>query len=282
MFTWAWEQSLDQYLRHSDEDRRHASFYRRKLAPRLRALLRGRSVRWLEIGPGPGTKTFALLRSMRSVQLGPVDLTMLEPSAHWRRGLKRSRILWSASNGAIKCHLVALPAEEYFRSRARRTSVPWSLVTAIHVTYDWPVVGALASWAGKVPLVARPVFVVIAESPRSDFARIRRVAARRLGVHMPQSFVSRFRLAIEGFGYRTERYEIAPQHCRVPVTELLDDDSHWLFSLLLGKPVSSWGSAAKREAFRGLVHEFVRERAGGRFSVPDAAVVAYPPRRLNT
>lgn len=158
--------NLDYFLEHAEEDQKDpAAFLKqyRRIAPPRRA-----SIRWLDVGTGPGTKNITILQGLNGHEglhsSHEVSMDVVEPSADWQRRLQENfddAGLESVINAAYRT------TWEEFKEQ---NTMSYDLATFFHSLYGI----APQSWSHIPEVLGEDgTGCVVVESETSDLHRIK-------------------------------------------------------------------------------------------------------------
>jgi hypothetical protein len=263
-----WDETLLPYLASSNEDEVVVSAFERSVAPILNA--ESQHI-WLEVGPGPASKSLGIASSLGAHNIGSRPI-FLEPSELWRKYLASEEIGTTIKrrlgHNLILCSDTMMTAN-YDRLLARRANL---LVTCTHVIYDDEATRGIQRLASFIEDRIEPTLLfLVLESEVSDFHVLRRLLsaegfsvpeARRRGLHD---------LIIDmGWGASTTTSSVA-KTCRVEKEDL----SRWFLPFLLGIPKGQYELMAEsdRNHAESVVENFVKSRASASLRVSDDVTV---------
>lgn len=279
----SWADSIDTYLFSSNEDERIISFFQRIILPVVQVEMRQGTMKWLDIGTGPGTKTlqFAVMLA-NLVGKERVSLTMIDPLFQVKPSLMRN--LEQAAAIDVACAKAnGLTLERYVKEAAEAEVSSINLVTAIHLLYLPSLVEPMLHLADAARSRHRMLLFVVCEAPESDFQNIRSVL-RDKGISVAYSALDDFASQLQNKGFRVQRYGISNQWCRIDQERLMDDDGYWLFPFLVGCRREEFlnGERKVRETVLRVTREYVAGLPAGILNVPDAAIIAVGGRSTHT
>ena len=262
-----WNDTLLDYLHTSNEDARVVRFVSDELFPILVRI--GANIDWLEVGPGPGTKTLPIAHGLRQVTGERLrSLQMLEPSPAWRDYLR--------TNNPALVQLGKL-TEESFESHAHSASqhdgvFRPNFITCFHVLYDSLLAEEFVVFLKSLADAGGAVLAcVIVESERSDFFRMRQLLQPLTGVH-PTSAVVQLRTSIRRLGLKMTEVEVNSQHCKLSEDCETPD---WLLPFLMGCQKDQVRSLPPQIRGQGLetIRRFIIEKGRLDLDVPDTAFI---------
>lgn len=231
MDSYIFESTLNQFLANSNENENVDNFFNKNILSKLINTFQGNSkFKWLEVGPGDGSKTKLILNSLLKNQniLGELELTIIEPSKYWLYKLK-SNCLPKAIN-----HLKF--SEKSLQEFMNHNSLSdFHFITLIQVLYNQDLTEAfLDSFTASYSSKNTTLFYINLESPWSDTAMIR-YELRKIGIHTPhaQTELIKNRFLQEEIVHQT--WICDDIQCQIDTTLFFKDDSYWIFPFLLGK-----------------------------------------------
>jgi hypothetical protein len=267
---YCWTDTLLKYLRFSNEDDRVVSFLKSSVLPLL-----GRhadAIEWIEVGPGPGTKTWEVMRSLLGCAT-PVlcRARLLEPSPAWRRYLMTHRPNWLRSRGDVEV-LVDSSTFEAFAERITAAGPAPSFITILHVLYEPSLVDHAIDYLRSasrrsVPLVA----CLVVESEDGDLSILRQKLAE-LGFAVPFVAAPTIRQRLRDSGLCFTASQIGGQYCLIPTGSA---HLRWLLAFLLGcdrTALRKIPPPIRAQAYASLKAKLA-SRPGQRMCVPDIAFV---------
>jgi hypothetical protein len=260
-----WHDSLLDYLAASNEDSCAIRLFSEVVLSEVRSYRE--SISWLDVGPGPGTKTVEIYRMLQ--ETGKLARAcVLEPSRDWRRFLQAR-----ALNGEIQ--VCPLTLQRYAELERRGDYVPPNLVTLFHVVYSKSLIRTLTHYlAGRCvneDKLGPATCLVIVESEHSDFCELRRRLVS-IGCPVPVSPAERLRNAIRRTNLKFEEYRVDDKRCWVGTREVSKSD--WLLPFLTALSIREMARMPQDLVARSVscVHEFLKERPDGYLCVPDIAL----------
>lgn len=262
-----WNDTLLDYLHSSNEDERVVRFVCDELFPHLAKI--GGNINWLEVGPGPGTKTLPIAHGLREVAGERLrSLRMLEPSAAWQRFLRK--------NNPTLVQLGTL-TEESFESHAGSASQHDAVfrpnfITCFHVLYESMLAEKFAVFLKSLASTGGAVLAcVIVESEHSDFFRMRQLLQPLSGVR-PTSAVVQLRTSLRKLGLKMKEVEVNSQHCQMSEDR---ETPAWLLPFLLGCQKDQVRSLPPQIRAQGLetIRRFILEKGRLELDVPDTAFI---------
>jgi len=268
-----WDNTLLKYLELANEDVRVVQFVSERILPKV-ARLRG-SINWLEVGPGPGTKTAALFETLAALLESRLELTkLLEPCPTWITYLRNFQTLLFADSQKRKVVLENTSFEEYETELGLEGETEGSnFITFFHVLYEHKIIESTAKYlqrkaASHSPLIA----CIVIESTDSDFYRLRR-ELQALGFEVPVAAAELIPDWFSKLGIPVTINSINDQYCRIiPGCSYRD----WLLDFLLGcerRVISELSATARKEADH-LLANFIKQRSNKFLYVPDLAITA--------
>lgn len=262
-----WKDTLLNYLRLSNEDERVLGFVSSILLPAFSTL--ETPMNWLEIGPGPGTKTARIadtIRASKSIALSRSQ--MLEPSPVWRDHLRRHYPQLVDSTA-----LTDSPLEEY-AARATALSDSWqpNFITCFHVLYEADLIHVYFELLKHVYSCGRPFLAcALVEAEDSDLFKLRQKLMLR-GIVRPLPAVTLIREVAGKSGLKVREFRVNGQHLHIahdPVS------LRWFLAFLLGidtSAVEMLPETTRNECF-DEIYRFVSQKADHRLEIPDTAFV---------
>lgn len=263
----AWEDTLLSYLRVSNEDDAIVGLFE-ELSPLIRKHLDFNELRWLDVGPGPGSKTQRILGLLREAKhFDTVRMDLLEPSPIWRAHLQANGV------ASLAEHLYPDTFQSFGTSRLRN----YGLLTFIHVLHDRGNTADLVRGLDALRTQgARHVSVVVVEAEDSDLFLIRKRLAK-VGLvpnwEAPASVLPDA-LHERGLIFRLERVE--SQECCLTGSQAED---RWLYPFLLATSMDAYQqiSQALRGRVESIVDDYLEARPAGGLRVPDEAFLIFLP-----
>jgi hypothetical protein len=262
-----WGDTLLDYLRLSNEDERIIAFLACRVLPLLTHI--ADEIDWLEVGPGPGTKTLALARVMeRMSNVRLRSLRLLEPAATWRAVLRQN------CPTLLRIGELSEARFEEFARFDQKNRDPWhpNFITLFHVLYD-PVLTKEFVRHLKRQQQTRQCMLAcaIVEAERSDFFTLRAQLAP-LGLVGPCPAPRLLRDSFVQAGLAAEEIEVNGQYCQVPDNE---QSVEWLLSFLLGrgrKTLNTLPKSARSDGMK-IIHRFFAGKNRRALEVPDVAFI---------
>ncbi len=268
-----WEDTLLNYLRLSNEDERVIKFVTKRILPLVEKL--SGKIDWLEVGPGPGTKTMKILRGLESLvnsHFGIVQL--LEPCRIWRDYLCESQPSLFTSIRSRRVVMSSSSFEDYTAkfSDISGVSEP-NFITFFHVLYGHELIESTVKYLKRRVKSKSPVIVcIVVESEKSDFYRLRQKLAS-MGFEVPFSAAALIRHQLVKAGIPVTASNLNTKHCQVASCR---GYMEWLLAFLLGcsqKALSKIPPNEKAEAYNLLSH-YIHRKQNGYLTVPDLALIS--------
>lgn len=265
-----WSDTQQRYLSCSNEDERVVESFTSEVLPKIQ---RYSAIDWLEVGPGPGSKTFALYRVLLEAGMNVGSATFLEPDPNWTLEFNRlakafkERYPTGVDFAVIGAGVSALltPAEDSV------LPIP-NLITCIHVLYDEEILEAFGRYLRILlskTTSTLTAFVVI-ESEESDFYRLRQRLAEQ-GFHCPANAAPAIKATLRRLGIPFETKVIGGQTCNVSQEAL----SSWFPLFLLGVNEARFSNYSREEkhALNSTIEDYLIRRPGRSLNVPDIAFI---------
>lgn len=261
----AWGDSLLDYLHSSNEDERVVGFVTGDVLPLL-TIIEGR-VDWLEVGPGPGTKTLPIARALqRGGKEKLHSLRLLEPARIWRDFLCQKcpdLLRFGELSGAT--------FEEYALSDLKDCG-KWhpNFITCFHVLYDLGLIEEFIRHLQHQRRTGRRVLAcVIVEAERSDLFQLRQQLLP-LGQVQPCHAAPLLRKFVSQSGLSVEETEINEQYWEVPDNQ---KSMEWLLAFLLGCERKRLNEMPKKSRLDGsdIIRRFLARKNSLLLEVPDVA-----------
>lgn len=224
-----WEDTLLNYLASSNEDDCVVDFFEKHILDTCKQFS---SLNWLEVGPGPGTKTIRIMDLLSSIEFPRLDKAVAcEPSARWRAHIRKALVSYHSSYQPMlqirSCSFRTI-LKEY---AARRTALLPNLITLIHVMYDHDVLQQLSEYMTLCLRRAHSplLLLIVVESEESDLYKLRRVLSKE-AFRVPFSDPSSIRNMLTTLQVQFEEQMIKGETC--PTHVALRSD--WFLPFLLG------------------------------------------------
>ena len=221
-----WYDSLETFFSRSNENDVFS-----KYIPEAFAEFCNRSqLNWLEIGPGDGVKTGAMLEFFKdrfSIKEGKLDI--LEPDQRWVNRLREEKRIenWSET---VSVNVVATELPPFCESNTD----PYNLITAIHVLYDSTMVQPFMRLVNRCLQTVPSCSVVVAmEDENSDFFRLR-VQLQENGFKPPMSQVRQLATQFRSSGYSFRETLTEGKIFDISGFGSRQDQMDWLAMFLLG------------------------------------------------
>ncbi|MCK5026134.1 MAG: hypothetical protein KAS15_06065 [Nanoarchaeota archaeon] len=158
--------NLEYFLQHSDEDKIDSQYFLKRFSEIYGGC--PNSLRWLDVGAGPGTKPIQILKGYHGYKgllerFSRVELSVIEPSSRWQQILSgnfRRKELERIVYGKYE-----ITWEEFVSQNS------YDLITFFHSVY-----GIKIESLGKIPdfLQEKGIACVVVESPNSDLHLIKK------------------------------------------------------------------------------------------------------------
>jgi hypothetical protein len=268
MFSWN-DTELD-YLSMSNEDERVVGFVRAAILP---LLARVRSpINWLEVGPGPGTKTARIFQIFVSDQHSRLEsMRLLEPSPKWRGYLRKMQKPLFRPNKKSFVILKGIKFETYARREVISPTDPIpNFITFFHILYEKILIDEVIRYLRHRASQTKPLVAsIIVESEESDLFQLRK-RLESAGCRVPFAAAPEIRRALSKAGFPVKTTTVNRQYCMIP-----EDSSsgEWLLAFLLGctrKSVRRMSQAAKFKA-NLCVRDYINGTPRRGLQVPDVA-----------
>jgi hypothetical protein len=264
-----WSDTLQSYLSCSNEDERVIDFFKSKIVRNLR---RYSSIEWLEIGPGPGSKTFGLYEAMIESGLRICRPCALEPDPSWKPEFNRIATIFRSRYPTTIGFTIRREALGALLNPAVELKIPVpNLITCIHVLYDKEIIEQFGLYIRTLLSMNMPftAFVVV-ESEESDFYKLRQqLAAEGFQVPASASLIISDTLSRLGIGYETNI--IGEQFC------LLDPQAlaSWFLPFLLGVTDLQFShyTDAEKHVLISKIENYLLQRPSKSLDVPDIAFI---------
>jgi hypothetical protein len=260
-----WGDSLLDYLHLSNEDERVVSFVTSDVLPVLTRI--EDRIDWLEVGPGPGTKTLPIVLALQQVAKDKFrSLRLLEPAQIWRDHLRRNCPALLRLSELSEARF-----EEYARLGLERCD-KWhpNFITCFHVLYDSGLIEEFVRYLQRQQKTGRRMFAcVIVEAERSDLFQLRQQLLP-LGHVQPCLAAPLLRSSISQLGLPAEEIEVNGQHCKVPDNV---EGTDWLLAFLLGCERKTLNELPKKVRLDGsdIIRRFLARKNSRLLEVPDVA-----------
>ncbi len=260
-----WGDTLLDYLHSSNEDERVVAFVTTIVLPLLTET--EDNIDWLEVGPGPGTKTLPIMHALEPVAKAKLhSLRLLEPAPIWRDFLRR--------NCPALLQLGELSGsrfEEYARFDLERCE-QWypNFITCFHVLYDSGLTKEFLRYLQREHQTGRRMLAcVIVEAERSDFFQLRQQLLP-LGQAQPCPAAVLLRSSVSQLGLAADEMEVDGQYCEVPDDE---QSMEWLLAFLLGCERKTLNTLPKSVRLKGsdIIRRFLARKSSRVLEVPDVA-----------
>jgi len=258
-----WQETLLDYLGSSNEDDQIIKFISEIILPELSKL---EEIVWLEVGPGPGTKTKQIVQSIRKSKTTHLrQLCMVEPSLTWRE------FQTTHCPDLVKVgELLDLTFEDYVHGYSEVTRFHPNFITCIHVLYESELIDKFISYLkrcehGQSSLVS----CIIVESEQSDFYKLRK-QLKELGIVKPVQAVREIRRVLAMNEIRAVEKEIDGQSFRLQDGEQGLD---WLLQFLIGCESNKYLSLPidiKNEG-KSIIDKFIARKNSRTLDVPDTS-----------
>ena len=268
----SWADTLLNYLKLSNEDERIVNFVRSAVLVSLADLRE--SIDWLEVGPGPGTKTLQILQSYSRQGCPHLhSLRLLEPNPKWRGYLRKVQKPLFQSDKKTSVTLEGCNFERYARREMIRPTEPIpNFITFFHVLYEKTLIDEVIRYLRHRANQARPLVAsIVVESEESDFFQLRK-SLESAGCRVPFPAGPEIRRALSEFGLPVKITTVNLQYCMIPEDR---SNSEWLLAFLLGCSRSSvrrMSQAARHEAHL-CIRDYVNAGPKRRLQVPDLAFI---------
>jgi hypothetical protein len=261
----SWRDTLSRYLEASNEDSQVVSYFEQSIAPKIRTR---ENLIWLDIGPGPGTKTFGIYKALLDVGIHVTQAQAIDPDLAWRSEfLSRAK----AFSHCFPCarQLVLNSASLHDLNQPRSTALRFrepNFMTCIHVLYEASLVEDFGTY-----LADRSGYCawVVVESSSSALWQMRKTINETLGISIPleSEHAIRRMLTDRKIKYRDEL--ITGETCQI---RSADDIGEWLLPFLLGVSHQDIGNIDQQilTTLTELVEEYVAKQ-NWVLPVPDVA-----------
>lgn len=266
--TRSWADTLLYYLDASTEDEAVVGLFDETFLREIRSYLSTPVLKWLDVGPGPGTKTVGIYeRLITSCSFETVNLSILEPSSFWIRQV-------TARNGSF--HLDAA-YQATFEAFGTEKLCTFDLISLIHVLYDRALTETLLDYLEKLRCTgSRHVVFVVVESPESDFFKIRERMAQKGLIPEWASAAEVLPRELEVRGFRFTTRHAADQACQID-RGVFESDEHWLFPFLIGCSFKQYNALPlnQQKRVQGIAREYVGTTKSGALYTPDVAFTIF-------
>jgi len=260
-----WNDTLYAYLEHSNEDQQVVQFISSLVLPIVEQM--NSEIRWLEIGPGPGTKTCGIAKALaQSKKIDSYSIRLIEPDPVWNESLYH-KYPFLLNKG----WLFRMSFENYARQESERQD-HWqpNFVTCFHVLYEHNLIEEFLLYFKRQEQIGhRLIACIIVESERSDFFQLRQ-KLQQFGQKQPIPAVVELRNSISKLDLQAREFEINNQYCRIPDNE---ENIGWLLAFLLGcerETLKNVPEEIRMEASK-IINCFLAEKRSRALEVPDVA-----------
>ncbi|MBN2331027.1 MAG: hypothetical protein JXC85_04365 [Candidatus Aenigmarchaeota archaeon] len=262
-----WEDTLLDYLRTSNEDEQVVNFVSKTILPQLTS--RFDKIDWLELGPGPGTKTQLILEDiMGSAQAHLRSLRLIEPSVAWCDFIRRNtpEIL-----NTIKIFEMSFNDYLYSESRLYDKWQP-NFVTCFHVLYEYELIEEFLLYLKHQEQTGhRLLACIIVESEHSDFFKLRQKLIH-FGQPQPSPAALQLRSSVSKLGLPAQEFEVNSQYFRISD---IYEGLQWLLAFLFGcekEALTKIPEKVRMEA-NEIIKQFLEKKQNQVLEVPDIAFV---------
>lgn len=267
----SWIDTLPGFLSNSNEDEEIASLFRRDI---LSHIIQNKKValKWLEIGPGNGNKTMLLAKELNnSGNFQFIELTLCEPDEKWHFVLNET--IAKLRNSSISFSILHQTAEKFLSIPA---SDEYDFVSFIQVMYSESLKNSIVNYVSRnVHNRMRLVWIDV-EDKKNDFAKMRSILMER-GIATVRAYTDELLTDLNAIGVKYDLSYTSNKICNIDLSEMLKDDSYWLFPFLLG---------CNNEVFRNLptqertivistVRNYVVNLPRPVLNIPDISILIY-------
>jgi len=273
-----WDDTLCDYLVRSNEDERVTDFLEAFIVNYFREKNKSCCFKWLEVGPGPGTKTLSILKLINNLKSSSfVSLSMLEPSIAWRNYLKAKSLLNKIKEHTCDFEVIGDNIEHYTENLTKSELDSFDLISVIHVMYSNSILKALLKLIDLFDEKHGCMIFNIVESEYSDFSKLRKIF-NESGIDVPQSMLNLFLTELDRRGLPYKRHIINNKICNIELNEVMVNDNYWLFSFLLGYSEKDYCIMEKKEKTNvlSITRNYIKNLESAVLHVPDEAVLIIP------
>ena len=262
-----WEDTLLTYLRLSNEDEEVVKFVSTTVLPQLTR--RFDKIDWLDLGPGPGTKTQLISKVITGLaETNLRSLRLIEPSAAWCDFIRRRTpdIL-----GTIEIFEMSFKDYLYSESRLYDQWQP-NFVTCFHVLYEYELIEEFLLYLKYQEQTGHHLLAcIIVESERSDIFKLRQKLLP-LGQPLPSPAALQLRSSISKLGLPAQESEVNSQHFRISDNY---EGLQWLLAFLYGcekEMLTKISEKVRMEAIE-IIQQFLAKKHNQVLEVPDVSFV---------
>lgn len=263
----SWRDTLSDYLLCSNEDEITVEGFRTVVG----TTVTHRTVTWLEVGPGPGSKTCGFYKVLVESGATLLNAVALEIDSSWRGEFEaRVKTISNSHPGEVNIEFrnASLSSAQSFTCAVSREVS--RVVTCCHVLYTKELAYAMARYLRTESNNTRNfcAFLTV-EAPDSDFNILRNMLFD-FGCSAPANAGRVVQAALSAENLNVEVRQLGKQYCRID-SPLPD----WLCPFILGW--SKWQfdglSLSRRNDISTVVRDFVYGVRNGTLLTPDVAFV---------
>ncbi len=277
----SWSDILYEYLEKSNEDECVLKIFNSDLNELINSRYESKGeLDWLEIGPGPGTKTESMIYSVcSSPKVSAVKIYLLEPDFKWYQHMS-DKVLeykrlpefgkvtnWIIDNRSLRTFIKELPKGQL---------LAFNFVSINHVIYSEDIVQDLLRLIKIKKKRGSKVctFFLTIESENSDFAKIR-LQLQMLGIHVPGSALDLLLAGLRELNIIPRIKETENKVCELNYFHPLTNVNHWIYPFLLGCSKEEFLSLKqeKRQTILNVMNKWVADRKSTTLLVPDKVLI---------
>lgn len=223
----------------------------------------------------PGSKTLAFAAALEEkVGRGRLHITMVESRFSDHPDLAH-RLVRAADRHASAVAVSPLELATFVGRQDSEVPCDYNLISLVHVLYDPRLVAPLVRLLRSLVHSSPVGIFAVCEAPDSDFSKMRKLLASA-GHVVPKSQLDRVESLFVQLGFSVNSFRIDNQLCRVDLSEVLQDDAHWLFPFLLGCDISIFAvlpNDSRRDVL-SIVRSYLLSNRGRELALPDIGLLA--------
>jgi len=261
----SWRDTLSHYLESSNEDSRVVACFEHSIIPRIRSR---KDLVWLDIGPGPGTKTVGMYKALLNAGIQVTQAQAIDSDMAWHSEfLSRAKDFAHCFPEAAQLVLNSTSLHTLTQRRSNTLGLREpNFITCIHVLYEDSLVRDFGAYLRG--LSSYCAWVVV-EAPSSAFWQMRKAINQRLGLNIPLGAERGIREMLIDQNIRYREDLITGEICKIRSP---DDIEGWLLPFLLGVSRQETDTIDQQilTALRELVEQYVAKQ-NWQLDVPDIA-----------
>ena len=261
-----WRNTLLEYLACCNEDEATIQFFQQHIVPILHQV---KYVKWLEVGPGGGTKTRGFCESLISAGISVDAILAIEPDRRWEDKLTCvGPYLTRALSQGSQYRVLYVPLSDLLIPGSDLNAFTPALITCTQVLYTDEVVGQMCGYLDMLKDRRSPAIAFLTvESGVSDISHMR-AKLHALGYQVPLMASRALAEALAASGLSVDAHIIDDQFCQLgyPLPS-------WLCPFVLGLSGEAFEALEldRKLIVADVLTEYIYGQKKGILAVPDVA-----------